>query len=160
MNCPRCTHELPEDAGFCSRCGLDLANVSVEVEIEAEAEAEAVDESILDDPPPAPDPVHEEESGGLWPHTLRIHKTRGPKRPYLAATLAFFFGPFAYLYLEQANWFWWGLLGGFGFIFLSRGEAIPILVIGYMIHAYDIAILLCEEQAGIAPGAPEPGIEG
>ncbi len=154
MNCPRCTHELPEDAGFCSRCGLDLATVSVEIE------PDPVVEPPLDDPPPAPEPVLEDDSGGYWPEALRIHATRGPKRPYLATTLAFFFGPFAYLYLEQANWFWWGLLGGIAFVFLSRGEAIPILVIGYMLHAYDIATLLSEEQAGMAHEAPEPGIEG
>ncbi len=154
MNCPRCTHELPDDAGFCSRCGLDLASVSVEIE------DEPVAEPLLEDPPPAPEPVAEEDAGGTWPSALRIHATRGPKRPYLAVTLAFFFGPFTYLYLEQANWFWWGLLGGIGLIFVSRGEAIPILVIGYMLHAYDIAILLGEEQEGTILEAPEPGTEG
>ena len=88
MNCPRCTHDIPEGASFCSRCGLDLATVSVEIEEDPIAEAP------LEDPPPAPEPVSEDDSGGLWPRALRIHATRSSKRPYLAATLAFFFGPF------------------------------------------------------------------
>ena len=162
MNCPRCTHAIPEESSFCPRCGLDLAKASVEPDGVAEdfppeAELEAAAQEF--EPEPEFEGEGEPESGGLWPSILRIHATRGPKRPMVAATLAFFFGPFTYLYLEQANWFWWGLLGGFFFILVSRLEAIPILLIGYMLHAYDVAQLLNEEHETPIEDTPEVEIE-
>ncbi len=160
MNCPRCTHDIPAEASFCPRCGLDLAKVSVEPEEPEAAEEEFAPEAEFE--PAAgfePEGGSDAESGGLWPSMLRIHATRGPKRPVVATTLAFFFGPFTYLYLEQANWFWWGLLGGFFFILVSRLEAIPILVIGYILHAYDVAQLLNEEHEKPAAETPEVEIE-
>lgn len=151
MNCPRCTHDISDDSSFCPRCGLDLSAVSLEPETAA-AESPLAQEPLMDQNAAfEEEPAVGTESGGFWPQTLRIHSTRNPKRPYRAATLAFFFGPFTYLYLEQANWFWWGLLGGLFLILVSRAEAIPILLIGYMLHAFDVARLLNEEQAATAP---------
>lgn len=139
MNCPRCTQDIPEEASFCPHCGLDLGEVAHEPVGGADETPDFEFEAVADD-------AAAEGRGGLWPAFLSVHATRHPKRPFLAATLAFFFGPFTYLYLEQANWFWWGLLGGFGLIAVSRAEAIPILLIGYMLHAYDLAQLLNEEH--------------
>ena len=123
MNCPRCTQGIPADASYCPHCGLDLSTVQREPAVPADLPP-LPDEPILDggadaEPDVATDP------GSVWPRPLRLHRTRSGKRPFLAATLAFFFGPFAYLYLEQANWFWWGFLGGIFLLFVSRGEVLP-----------------------------------
>jgi hypothetical protein len=137
MNCPRCTRELPEDSRFCPACGLDLESVSEEA-------------SAAQGPPEADDAVAEPETeatpaaGSLWPQWLAIQSARTPKKPALAATFAFLFGPFTYLYLEQAAWFWWGLLGGIILCILSRGDLVFVLHIGGILHAWDVARMLNE----------------
>jgi hypothetical protein len=153
MICPRCTQEAPEGSRFCPACGLDFETVAEET---AAPDAEALDVEIVDEAPaaePADAGVAEDEDPN--PSILHLKPTRNPKRPYLASTLAFFFGPFTYLYLEQAAWFWWGLLGGFVLILFSRGELIPLLVIGFMLHAYDVAVKL-NESASVPASYDEP----
>ncbi len=152
MNCPRCTHEIPEGSRYCPACGLDLESLSEEAADDlatevapAEGEAAATEDAG----------AGREESGPLWPEQLRVQPTKTPKRPMLAATLAFFFGPFSYLYVEQTHWFWWGFLGGIILIILSRGELIPLLVIGYILHAYDLAVIVNEK----IEGGNEPTVE-
>jgi hypothetical protein len=155
MNCPRCTQPTPAEASFCPTCGLDLSTLPSEAELRSGlGEAEPLDSGPLPESDAAESPAH-----SFWPRALRLHATRTPKRPILAATLAFFFGPFAYLYLEQANWFWWGLLGGLGLLFVSRGETLPLLVVGYMLHAYDVAMILTDEQRSGARPEPLPGAQ-
>jgi hypothetical protein len=139
MNCPRCTHEIPEEGRYCPACGLDLE----QVEEEARAAAAVANEMTTTEAHTADAMMPEPE---YWPKHFRINPTRGGKRPFLAVTLAFFFGPFAYLYLEQSVWFWWGLLGGFLLILLSRFDLLPLLVIGFMVHAYDVATTLNENE--------------
>ncbi|MCB1163340.1 MAG: hypothetical protein R3C71_11400 [Candidatus Krumholzibacteriia bacterium] len=160
MNCPRCTQGIPADASYCPHCGLDLSTVQREPAVPADLPP-LPDEPILDggadaEPDVATDP------GSVWPRPLRLHRTRSGKRPFLAATLAFFFGPFAYLYLEQANWFWWGFLGGIFLLFVSRGEVLPLLVLGYVLHSYDVAQILDEEHraAGAETMTPSLDAEG
>jgi hypothetical protein len=155
MNCPRCTQPTPAEASFCPTCGLDLSSLPSEADLRS---------ALSDAEAPLGEPLPESTAGegkthSLWPEALRLHATRAPKRPILAATLAFFFGPFAYLYLEQANWFWWGLLGGFALLFVSRGETLPLLVVGYMLHAYDVATILNDEQRAGARPQPLPGAQ-
>ena len=53
----------------------------------------------------------------------------------------------ANLYLEQSAWFWWGLLGGLLLIVVSRAELLFLLVIGFTLHAYDVAGILNREQS-------------
>jgi hypothetical protein len=152
MNCPRCTRPTPAEASFCPTCGLDLSALPSEEELRSSL---AAAEPLTGEPLPGSEPA-EDRAHSFWPRVLRLHATRSPKRPFLAGTLAFFFGPFAYLYLEQANWFWWGLLGGIGLLIVSKGETLPLLVIGYMLHAYDVALILNDEQRpGTSPG-PQP----
>lgn len=153
MNCPRCTQETPPGASFCPVCGLDLSLLP------PQTEAPAVLDETLETPPVTDMPGHAEGAPSAWPHVLRLHGTRAPKRPFLAATLAFFFGPFGYLYLEQANWFWWSLLGGFVLLFLSRGEVLPLLVAGFVLHAYDVALILNDEQRSGRRRAPLSGAD-
>ena len=139
MNCPRCTHEIPEEGRYCPACGLDLE----QVEVEAKAAAAAANEMTTAEAPAGDAEMAQEE---YWPKRFRINPTRGDKRPFLAVTLAFFFGPFTYLYLEQSVWFWWGLLGGLLLILISRFDLLPLLVIGFMVHAYDVAITLNKNE--------------
>jgi hypothetical protein len=147
MNCPRCTRELPPDSRFCPACGLDLELVRDEAtplpEDEIRDEALPLDE-FEEEAAPLGDTMDEVDP---WPRPLRLQPSTGPKRPLLAATLAFFFGPFAYLYLEQSAWFWWGLLGGLFLIVLSRAELLFLLVIGFTLHAYDVAGILNREHS-------------
>lgn len=155
MNCPRCTQPAPPEASFCPTCGLDLSLLPPETEVPP-----ALGDAL--EAPAAPATEAASLEGGApsaWPHVLRLHGTRTPKRPFLAATLAFFFGPFGYLYLEQANWFWWSLLGGFVLLFLSRGEVLPLLVAGFVLHVYDVALILNDEHHAGRRRAPLPGAD-
>ncbi len=155
MNCPRCTQPAPAEASFCPTCGLDLSTLPSEADLQSALDgAEA-----LGADPPLESAAGEDRSHSFWPRALRLQGTRLPKRPYLAATLAFFFGPFSYLYLEQPNWFWWGLLGGLALLFVSRGETLPLLVVGYMLHAYDVAVILNDEQPSRARVESLPGTQ-
>ena len=140
MSCPRCTHEIPGEARYCPACGLDLERV--EEEAAAAAAAPPPVEAGEYIAPKSPVAARDE----IWPWRFRIQQTRGGKRPYLAVTLAFFFGPFVYLYLEQSAWFWWGLLGGLLLIIASQFNLLPLLVIGFMLHAYDVATILSEND--------------
>jgi len=153
MNCPRCTQPTPTGAGFCPACGLDLSLLPPEREsptalgTSAETPASPVGEAT----------AFEGGAPSAWPRVLRLHGTRETKRPFVAATLAFFFGPFSYLYLEQANWFWWSLLGGFVLLLVSRGEALPLLLAGFVLHAYDVALILNDELRAGQRQPPLPG---
>ena len=158
MNCPRCTQDIPEGGRFCPACGLDLHSVSGEFNA-----LEAPIEEAASDAAPKADVGDEAAATGaprldIWPPWLGVRDVASPKKPMLASTLAFFFGPFTYLYLEQAAWFWWGLLGGFVLILITGGELIPLLVIVFMLHAYDVSVRLNEEAAVEVPLAepPEP----
>jgi hypothetical protein len=152
MNCPRCTDSLPEGSRYCPKCGLDLEQV-----LEGGA-AEGGDQSA--DDAEIAEPVVEVAGENIWPKWLRIHSTLTPKKPTLAAVLAFFFGPFTYLYLEQTAWFLWGLLAGIAFgiwsltqfvIAIDSGRFTDLMlafciggipVIGFMLHAWDVAKIL------------------
>ncbi len=143
MNCPRCTHESPDEARYCPACGLDLSQVEGGGETEQVPDpAKLADGIFADEIEDAETPTQVE----YWPHRFRVHPTAGGKRPFLAVTLAFFFGPFAYLYLEQSSWFWWGLAGGLLLLIMTRFDLLPLLVIGFMLHAYDVATTLNEND--------------
>jgi hypothetical protein len=153
MNCPRCTAEQQENSRYCSRCGLDMmvtsADESGEPDLRVDQHQAAEEFQDLHDGEGAfSDGRSEGEDqfapgdSGYWSGHLRLHSVAGTKRPMLAGTLAFFFGPFTYLYLEQSAWFWWGLLGSLILIVLSHGVLIPLLLVCFMLHAYDVAELL------------------
>lgn len=155
MNCPRCTQPAPPEASFCPTCGLDLSLLPPETDA-PDAPGDTFDAAAA---PAAEAASLEGGAPSAWPKVLRLHGTRETKRPIVAATLAFFFGPFSYLYLEQANWFWWSLLGGFALLFLSRGEVLPLLVAGFVLHAYDVALILNDERRAGRRQAPLPGAD-
>jgi len=145
MNCPRCTNEIPEGARYCPSCGLDLDLVRAEPEPEelaAEAEAAAAGADAEVSLPEEESAAYAEDAESYWPRQLHLQAVASPKRPFLAATLGFLFGPFAYLYLEQSAWFWWGLLGGLLLVIISRVELLPLLIVGFTLHAYDVAGML------------------
>lgn len=153
MHCPRCTNEVPEGARYCPSCGLDLELVRGESGPEAVASEAAAAEPAAEaggamEAPERP-PLDEQEAVGYeedpesyWPRQLHLQAVASPKRPFLAATLGFLFGPFTYLYLEQSAWFWWGLLGGLLLIVISRVELLPLLIVGFTLHAHDVAGML------------------
>ena len=141
MNCPRCTQEIPEGSRFCPACGLGLEGLSQAAAGSRPVTREAP--AMAAPGPPASEPARRAlANADLFPSWLAIQGTRSPKKPALALTLAFFLGPFTYLYLEQTNWFWWGLLGGILLSVLSRGALIPVLYVGGMLHAWDVACML------------------
>ncbi|MBN2171194.1 MAG: zinc ribbon domain-containing protein [Candidatus Krumholzibacteriota bacterium] len=146
MNCPRCTNDIPEGARYCPSCGLDLDLVRgepVAEDLAAEAADAAGAPAAAALPPPAEEVAgYAEDAESYWPRQLHLQAVASPKRPFLAATLGFLFGPFTYLYLEQSAWFWWGLLGGLLLVVISRVELLPLLVVGFTLHAYDVAGML------------------
>ncbi|MCP4545678.1 MAG: zinc ribbon domain-containing protein [bacterium] len=137
MNCPRCTKEIPDGGKFCPACGLDLELINEEP-FQQEANTEATDFSVADESEFS-EPASQSAEESFWTGFLEIRESRNFKRPYLAATIAFFFGPFTYLYLEQMNWFWVALLGGLTLAILTQLSVVPLLMIGGMLHSFDIA---------------------